>query len=69
EGEKLLSAARGSLGRDVFAAGSDSGRVITAEISMTAVFSDSGRVIVASLDIEETWTAESAGDSIPKHIE
>ncbi|MCB0316639.1 MAG: hypothetical protein KDH84_25865, partial [Calditrichaeota bacterium] len=49
EGEKLLSAARGSLGRDVFAAGSDSGRVITAEISMTAVFSDSGRVIVPSL--------------------
>ena len=69
EGEKLLSAARGSLGRDVFAAGSDSGRVITAEISMTAVFSDSGRVIVPSLDIEETWTAESAGDSISNHIE
>lgn len=76
--EKILSAVKGSLNREVFAVGTDSGRIITAEIRMRPSYTDDGRTIDPSLTIKETWTApvEMEGDesvatpdSLPNHIE
>ncbi len=68
-GEKIFSADRGSLLRDVFAAGTDKGRILIGEIHLQPRFEGSVRRIVPSLSVEQTFQAETPGDSLPAHIE
>ncbi|RMI15345.1 MAG: ABC transporter permease subunit [Calditrichaeota bacterium] len=67
--EKLLSASRGSLGREAFAAGSDSGRVYTGEIRMKPNYAGEQRVIEARVIQEPPWKVSTVADSLPNHVE
>jgi phosphate transport system permease protein len=77
--EKILSVIKGSLNQELFAVGTDSGRIITGEVKFTSRFSDEGRTIVPSLSIQETWDVpveqgkneqgQSVADTIPNHVE
>lgn len=68
-GEKILSASKGSLQRDIFAAGTNLGRIITAEIRMRPEFTGSTRRVVPYFEVQENWQAEEPSDSLPAHIE
>lgn len=67
--EKLLTTQKGNLLAPVFAVGTDSGRIITAEISMKPEWSDAGRTIVPSFEVLEEWQFTPENDSIENHIE
>lgn len=76
--EKILCAAKGSLQREMFAVGTDSGRIISAEIQLKPEYREEGRIMIPSLSVEETWIAPAdtednqpgAGqDLLPNHIE
>ena len=67
--ETVLTAAKGNLVSEVFTVGTDSGRIITAEIKMKPRYTEMGREIVPSLSIEEEWQAPTLSDSIPNHVE
>ncbi len=68
-GEKLLSAAKGSLTKSIFAVGTNAGRIITAEIKLKPVYDEAGtRTVQAGLEVVETWE-ETRQDSTPLHIE
>ncbi|KAA3618318.1 MAG: ABC transporter permease subunit [Calditrichaeota bacterium] len=69
ENEKLLSSAKGSGLKELFSVGSDSGRIITANIEMRAVYTDSGRSIIPSLEIQEELQVSAVHDTVPNHIE
>ncbi len=67
--EKILSAVKGDLNKELFAVGTDSGRIITGLIEMFPVYTDSGRIIKSSFSLEDPWQAPQIADSIPNHIE
>lgn len=69
DGEKIVSASKGSLTEDIIALGTNQGRLITAEIEMTPRYSEEGREIIPSFGIEETWQAPAENDSIPLRFE
>ncbi len=62
-GEKILAAAKGSLHDELIAAGTDAGRIITAEIEMKPRYTAAGRTVEAALLLRDTWQApaDSAG--------
>lgn len=67
--ERILSAVKGNLTREVFAVGTDSGRVITAEIEMTPKYSQTAaREIVPAFEELETWQTPPAADSSKTQI-
>ena len=55
KGEKIISAAKGSLNKEVFALGTNQGRIITAEIRMTPQYQENSRYIKPSLTILDTF--------------
>lgn len=67
--EKILCAAKGSLASDLFAAGTDSGRIITAEVRFQLDYSGEGRVVIPSLSVKEVWQIPAGGDTLPNHVE
>ncbi len=67
--EQFLSGAKGSLQKEIFTLGSDSGRIVTGLITMAATYSSQGRSISPSLEIIEDWQVPATNDSIPNHIE
>ncbi|MCK6622197.1 MAG: ABC transporter permease subunit [Calditrichaceae bacterium] len=77
--EKILAAAKGSLSSELFAAGTDSGRIITAEVRFQLDYSESGRAVIPSLSVKEIWKIPAAGkaassnaassDTLPDHVE
>jgi phosphate transport system permease protein len=77
--EKILSAAKGGLNQELFAVGTDSGRIITGEVRFSARFTEKGRTIVPSFSVLETWNVPGIGepgeenlpaaDTIPHHVE
>lgn len=69
ENEKILTAARGAANKEIFALGTNKGRVITAELEMDPVYKDQGRTVEPSFKEKEEWTAEIENDTIPNHIE
>jgi len=69
ENEKLLSADKGSINKELFSVGTDSGRIITGLIEMKPSYSDSGRAIIPSMEIIEEWQSTAFNDTIPNHIE
>lgn len=69
KGEKILSASKGRLDKEVIAVGTDSGRIITAEIEMEPVFEKGERTIVPSASVKEIWQAETDSANVPAHIE
>ncbi|MCB9056993.1 MAG: ABC transporter permease subunit [Calditrichae bacterium] len=67
--EKILTAAKGNLTKEIFTVGSDSGRLITSSIEMKPEYTKSGRTIEAMVYQEEEWQAATENDTIPNHIE
>lgn len=67
--EKILAAAKGSLASELFAAGTDSGRIITAEVRFQLDYSGEGRVVIPSLSVKEVWQIPAGGDTLPNHVE
>ena len=61
--EKILTAVRGSLSREIFAVGTDSGQVITAEINMVQDYQENQRRIIPNLEVHERWTLQDSSDS------
>jgi len=67
-GERILSAAKGNFREEIFAVGTDSGRVITARVEMKPLYRGNQRIVQPSLEKLETFTAELPTDSIPAYI-
>lgn len=68
-GEKILSASKGRLGKELFAVGTNLGRVITGKIRMQPVYEGDRRRVVPKLIVDEQAVFESPADSLPAHIE
>ena len=69
DGEKIISAAKGSLNKEVFAVGTDHGRIITSEIRMNPRYQDNRRFIEPSLKILDTFTVALPPETEVNHIE
>jgi phosphate transport system permease protein len=54
-GEKIISASKGSLNKEIFALGTNRGQIITAEIRMFPQYADNQRFIETSLRIIDTF--------------
>jgi len=67
ENERLLSVSKGVLDRDWFAAGTNSGRILTGEVQLRAVFHGQQRVITTNLTVVDSFHI-AATDS-PAHVE
>ena len=67
--EKILSISKSDYLKDRFAAGTNDGRIIQAEIRMQPEYGKQERVIVPRFSIRETYQAEIPTDSMPAHIE
>ena len=67
--EKILSISKSDYLKDRFAAGTNEGRIIQAEIRMQPEYGKQERVIVPRFSIRETYQAEIPTDSMPAHIE
>jgi phosphate transport system permease protein len=68
-GEKILCASKGMLTRDIFAAGTNFGRIITGEVIMSPDYSSGTRKITPSFSLRDTMRVEQPADSVPTHIE
>ncbi|MBN2365012.1 MAG: hypothetical protein EH225_02690, partial [Calditrichaeota bacterium] len=69
ENEKLSVASKGSLQKPLFATGTSSGRIITAEIQLQPVYEGNKRFVVPAFRIINSLQAETESDSMPAHIE
>ena len=67
--EKILSASKGKLGEEIIAVGTNSGRIITAEIEMQPVFEGNERRVISSVNVLDSWQAEVDSADVPAHIE
>ena len=61
--EKILTAVRGSLSREIFAVGTDSGKVITAEINMVQDYQENQRRIIPNLEVHDRWVLQDSSDA------
>ncbi len=68
-GERILSAAKGSLTKEVFAAGTDQGRILSAEIKMQPQYQGNTRVIQPSFSFADSFTVAKEPDTQFNHIE
>jgi phosphate transport system permease protein len=59
ENEMLLSVSKGVLGKELFAVGTNLGRILTAEIKMLPVYEGEGRKIVSNFRIIDEFQADS----------
>lgn len=67
--EHILSAAKGTLHGEAISVGTDSGRVLTAEIRFQHTYKDGKRVVEPQLNPGEVWSIASPGDTLPAHVE
>ncbi|HES59749.1 MAG TPA: ABC transporter permease subunit [Caldithrix sp.] len=67
--EKILSISKGDYLKDRFAVGTNSGRIIQAEIRMLPEYGKQDRTIVPHFKVKDIYQAEIPTDSIPAHIE
>lgn len=63
DGESILSGARTALTKEMFAVGTDSGRIITAEVEMKPRYTNNGRIIEPDLKIVDSWSVPQQNDS------
>ncbi len=69
DNEHILSAAKGALHEEAISIGTDSGRVLTADIRFKHTYRDAKRVVEPQLNVGEAWSIASPGDSLPAHVE
>lgn len=68
-GENILCVSPGQISGDIFSAGTDQGRILTAEIRMRPYFEGSVRSIVPEFKARDAVTVITESDSLPAHIE
>ena len=61
--ERILTAVKGSLSSEIFAVGTDSGKVVTAEINMVQDYQGNRRQIIPNLAVHSVWTLKETSDS------
>lgn len=64
ENEKLVGIARAGIDNDIFAAATDSGRVIFSKFEMNPKYTAEGRTIIPSYQQLDTWPLSLSGDSL-----
>ncbi|PKL89518.1 MAG: ABC transporter permease [Ignavibacteriae bacterium HGW-Ignavibacteriae-2] len=67
ENEKIISADKGSLNDEIFAVGTNTGRIITAQIKMTPFYSRDERVIKASFAVKAIYSTTDSS-TLPEPI-
>jgi phosphate transport system permease protein len=67
--ERILSASKGSLSKELFAVGTDQGRILSAEIKMQPQYQGNIRLIQPSFAFTDSFTVEMEPDSQFNHIE
>lgn len=59
ENEKIISFDKGLAGKDIFAVGTDQGRIITAEVRMNPEYNRDERIIKGSFQVEDFFSVEN----------
>ncbi|MCK4892508.1 MAG: ABC transporter permease subunit [Calditrichia bacterium] len=69
EDEMILCASKGNLNRDIFAVGTNEGRILTAEVRMLPEYSNNQRIIRPNFKFIEVFLNEADSSISPNHIE
>ena len=67
--ERILSACKGSLSKEILAAGTDQGRILSAEIKMQPQYQGNTRIIQPSFTFTDSFTITKEPGSQINHIE
>ena len=67
--EKILSVSKGNLNREIFAVGTNEGRILTAEIRMLPVYNKNERTVRPNFKSVDIFSPEADSISQIKHIE
>jgi len=68
ESESIISFEKGTLGKDIFAVGTNKGRIITAEAKMSPEYHRNSRTIKCSFKTNEIYTVENLEENTGEEI-
>lgn len=67
--EKILCASKGRLNAEVFAVGTNRGRILTAEVKMLPRYQNNQRTVIPTFTFIDSFSIGAFSDSLPSHVE